>query len=115
MYQASFIFRPGQVDEDLRKTNEVIGGAAAAIEDHPGEESWWSRATVLCMATYYRRSRRVLDKFARLASDRAAKQQQNRWHQVYHVIASKVETTYGDGKLEHVTADTRRRGRRHAS
>jgi len=115
MYQASFIFRPGQLDEDFHKANEVIGEAASAIEGYLGEESWSSQATGLRMATYYWRSREALNEFARLASHRAAKQQQSRWYQGYHVIVSKIETTYGDGKLEHVTGDTRRKGGHHAA
>lgn len=115
MYQASFIFRPGQLDEDFHKANKVIGEAAAAIEGYAGEESWCSPATGLRMAAYYWRTREALDEFARLASHRAAKQQQARWYQGYHVIISKIETTYGDGTLEHVTGDKRRAGGRHAA
>lgn len=113
MYQANFIFRPGQLDEDFRKANELIAEAAAAIDGYLGDESWSSPTAGLHMATYYWRTRDALDLFARLASHRSAKQQQNRWYDGYHVIISKVETSYGDGKLDHVTREDRRTGRRH--
>lgn len=115
MYQANFIFRPGELDEDFHQANAMIGGAAAAIDGYLGEESWSSPTTGLCMATYYWRTREALDEFTCLATHRAAKQQQSRWYQGYHVIVSKIETTYGDGKLGHMTGDARRWGSRHAS
>jgi len=108
MYQASFIFSPGPLDSDFHEANAVIAQAAQAIDGYLGEESWASSATGLRMATYYWRTREALDAFARLASHRAAKRQQGRWYRGYHVIISSIETTYGDGRLGHVTGDQRR-------
>ena len=108
MFQASFIFRPGELDENFHAANDVIAGAAKAIEGYLGEESWASPGTGLRMATYFWETREALDQFAKLASHRAAKQQQGRWYEGYHVIIAETATTYGDGKLSHVTGDTRR-------
>lgn len=111
MYLASFIFRPGLLDDEFRRINDAVAEAARGIEGYAGEDAWSSDAAGLRMANYYWRTRDALDAFAAQAQHSAAKREQRRWYDGYHVIISKIVTTYGDGRLEHVTGDARREGR----
>lgn len=110
MYLASFIYRPGMPDPDFHRLNDAVAQAARDIDGYLGEDSWASEVGGRRMVTYYWRSPEALAAFARHARHRAAKREQQRWYEGYHVIISEVVTTYGDGRLDHVTGDARRKG-----
>lgn len=109
MFQASFLYRPGTLDSEFHRVSGAVADEAAQMEGFLGEESWTCRDTGLCNAVYYWRDRPSLDAFVRAAAHRAAKRQQARWYDGYHVIISEIVATYGDGRLAHVTGDSRRK------
>lgn len=108
MFQASFIFRPGKLDEEFHRINDTVAEEARGMDGYLGEESWSSPAGGLRLVNYFWRDREALDAFVALASHRSAKREQARWYEGYHVIISEVVGTYGDGRLPHLTGDTRR-------
>lgn len=108
MYVASFIFRPGTIDQEFHDRNAEISSRAASIDGFLGEESWRSPDGTLRNAVYYWATKDGLDRFVRDPEHRAAKGKQRQWYQGYHVIISEVTDTYGDGRLPHVTGDARR-------
>jgi heme-degrading monooxygenase HmoA len=108
VFQACFLFRPGEIDDEFHRRNAEIGARAAAIDGFLGEEAWQSPDGTLRNAVYYWATRDGLDQFVRDAAHRDAKSQQARWYNGYHVIISEVTQTYGDGRLPHVTGDSRR-------
>lgn len=108
MFVASFIFRPGVIDQDFHDRNAEIGLRASTIDGFLGEEAWRSPNGDLRNAVYYWATREGLEKFVRDPAHRDAKGQQARWYDGYHVVISEITDTYGDGRLPHVTGDARR-------
>ncbi len=111
MFQATFIFRPGKIDQDFLDRNTEIGNRAAAIEGFLGEESWLSPDGKLRQAVYFWATEEGLSAFVNDKVHRDAKKEQGRWYDGYHVIISEITSTYGDGRLMHPTGDARRRRR----
>ncbi|WP_227287690.1 hypothetical protein [Boseongicola sp. H5] len=108
MLQATFMFRPGQIDAEFDVLNAQISARAEQIDGFVGEESWRFPKGDLRLAVYYWSDREGLDRFVRDAVHVKAKGRQSQWYNGYHVIVSQIVSTYGDGKLPHVTGDWRR-------
>ena len=111
MLQAAFMFRPGRSDAEFDALNAQIAACAAGLDGFLGEETWRSPDGTLRLAIYYWRDRQVLDRFVQDTVHRKAKSRQAEWYDGYHVIISEIVSTYGDGRLEHLTGDGRRSGR----
>lgn len=108
MLQAAFLFRPRRTDAEFDALNARIAARAAGIDGFVGEEAWRSPDGTLALAIYYWSHREALDRFVRDAVHRKAKGRQAEWYDGYHVVVSEVVSTYGDGRLPHVTGDGRR-------
>ena len=108
MFQASFIFRPGTIDEEFHERNAEIGRRAAAVDGFLGEEAWQSPDGRLRQAVYFFATYEGLTTFVSDPAHRDAKARQARWYEGYHVIISRITDTYGDGRLPHATGDARR-------
>ncbi|KWV94025.1 hypothetical protein ASS64_09200 [Erythrobacter sp. AP23] len=108
MLMASFMFRPGTPDADFTALNREISSRANSLEGFLGEENWISDDGSLRVANYWWADRASLDLFIRDKVHRYAKSRQSRWYDGYHVVIVEVLAAYGDGRLPHVTGDTRR-------
>lgn len=108
MLQASFLFRPGRLDAEFEALNAAIGARAREIAGFVGEEGWRSPDGSLRLAVYFWTDRESLDRFLRDDVHRRAKGRQREWYDGYHVIVSEIVSTYGDGRLPHVTGDSLR-------
>lgn len=108
MMQATFLFRPGQTDPEFERLNTLIEERARALDGFAGEESWVSADGALRAAVYYWNDQQCLERFMKDPVHRSAKIRQAQWYEGYHVVISKVEKSYGDGRLPHPTGDIRR-------
>jgi heme-degrading monooxygenase HmoA len=108
MLQAAFMFRPGRTDAEFDALTAQIEACAKGIDGFLGEETWRSPDGALGLAIYDWTDRAALDRFVRDAVHREAKGRQAEWYDGYHVVISEVISTYGDGRLPHVTGDGRR-------
>ncbi|WP_299794460.1 antibiotic biosynthesis monooxygenase [uncultured Marivita sp.] len=109
MFQAAFMFRPGQTDAEFDAFTAQINACANRLDGFLGEENWRSPDGTIRLAIYYWEDRACLDAFVRDPVHRQAKARQAEWYNGYHVIMSKVISTYGDERLPHVTGDSRRK------
>ncbi|MBO6767654.1 MAG: hypothetical protein JJ901_05030 [Erythrobacter sp.] len=105
---ASFMFRPGTLDAEFTALNRKISSQANNLEGFLGEENWISDDGSLRVANYWWADRASLDRFMRDKVHLYAKSRQSRWYDGYHVVIAEVLAAYGDGRLSHVTGDTRR-------
>lgn len=108
MLQAAFMFRPGRTNAEFDALTARIAACAAGIDGFLGEETWRSSDGTLGLAVYDWSHREALDRFVQDAVHREAKGRQAEWYDGYHVIISEIVSTYGDGRLQHVTGDGRR-------
>ena len=107
MYCASFIFQPGEYDEEFHRLNDLIDAAALATEGYIGAESWHSGDGKTINATYYWESQEALRTFSRHPKHLEAKRQYQRWYKTYHIVVAEVLRSYGDGGFPHFTPNDR--------
>ncbi len=107
MYSASFIWEPGDYDDEFHRLNAIIDGVAASTPGFLGSETWHSPDGSRKKATYYWESLESLGVFSSDAVHRQAKQEYSRWYRAYHVIVAEVLRSYGDGGFEHITPNSR--------
>ncbi len=107
MYSAAFIFEPGEYDDEFHRLNELIDDAARATDGFIGTESWQSADGSIRNATYYWQTLEALQEFSRHARHLEAKQQYRKWYKGYHIVVSEVIRSYGDGRIAHLTPNSR--------
>ncbi len=107
MYSASFIFEPGDYDDEFHALNARIDEVAESLPGFLGSETWLSADGKRRNAVYYWASRESLSAFSRDSRHREAKRQYARWYKGYHVVIAEVQETYGDGGIDHITPNTR--------
>ena len=109
MYIAAFIFEPGGYDEEFHLLNDQIKDVAESLPGFIGSESWQSTTDNIMNSTYYWEDEASLKEFSRHPRHLEAKRQYARWYEGYQVIISKLERSYGDGRLRHFTLNDRTR------
>ena len=107
MFSASFIWEPGDYDDEFHELNSRIDEIAATIPGFLGSETWLSGDGVRRNAIYYWDSLDALQTFSRNPDHLEAKRQYAKWYKGYHVVIAEVLKTYGDGGVEHVTPNAR--------
>lgn len=109
MVIASFIYSPGQYDEEFHRLNAIIDALARSLPGFLGTESWTATEGSRRNATYYWSDLETLKQFAAHPAHQEAKRQYARWYEGYHIVISEVLRSYGDGSLSHFTANDRAR------
>ena len=109
MFSASFIFRPGEFDDEFHRLNDLIDAAAMATAGYLGAESWYSKDGETVNATYYWDTLEALREFSQHPSHLEAKRQYQRWYDAYHIVVAEVVRSYGDGRMTHFTPNERDR------
>lgn len=108
MISASFIFEPGQYDDEFHRLNDLIREAANATPGFLGSESWRSPDGTRTNATYYWADLEALKEFSSHPRHLEAKRQYSRWYAGYHIVVSEVIRSYGDGAFPHFTPNEKR-------
>jgi heme-degrading monooxygenase HmoA len=107
MYIAAFIYKPGQRDEEFQRLSAIIDEIAHSLPGFVGSQSWVSADQQLINASYYWEDEASISAFARHPQHLAAKRQYQRWYAGYQVVISKVERTYGDGRISPLLGNSR--------
>lgn len=101
MYSATFTFAKGQYDGEFHRLDQAIAEAAKAIPGYLGEEAWGNPTTGLISTVYYWRTLEALQQLIEHPLHVAAKQQQAKWLNGYHIVIAEVLRSYGDGGIAH--------------
>ena len=107
MYSASFIFKPGQYDDEFHRLNGLIEEVARETPGFLGSEPWRSPDGTRINATYYWADLDGLKSFSTHPRHLEAKRQYSRWYDGYHIVISEIIRSYGDGALSHFTPNKR--------
>ena len=107
MYSASFIFEPGDYDDEFHRLNGLIDDAAESTDGYLGAQSWHSQDGRTINAIYYWDNLEALTRFSRHPKHIEAKKQYQRWYKTYHIVVAEVIRSYGDGGIEHITPNER--------
>ncbi len=107
MYSVAFIFKPGKYDEQFHILDKAIQEIAESMEGYIGKEVWESADGKKINSTYYWATEESIKTFSQHPKHLEAKQQYSKWYDGYHIVISKVQRSYGDGSLAHITANER--------
>ncbi|HRY09176.1 MAG: antibiotic biosynthesis monooxygenase [Actinobacteria bacterium] len=99
MYEISFIFRPGEYDDDFHRLDAEIDEIARATPGYIGSRTWQSPDGSVLNAVYSWEHLDHLKEFSRSAAHMQAKSEYQRWYAGYEVVVSEVISRYGDGRL----------------
>ena len=80
MFIASFIYAPGQYDDEFHRLNAVINALAKSLPGFLGTESWLSADGSRRNATYYWNDLDTLKLFSAHPAHQEAKRQYARWY-----------------------------------
>ncbi len=98
-YTSTFIFTPGEYDDEFHRLDASIAEAARGIPGYLGEESWENAGTGQVSNVYYWASLEALQVLMDLPQHRIAKAAQARWLKGYRVEVSAVLRSYGVSRL----------------
>ncbi|MGA0210632.1 MAG: hypothetical protein ACO35C_02800 [Pontimonas sp.] len=103
MFACSFMFIPGNLDDEFYALDGVIDDYARSLEGFVGVDRWWSEDKSSKNVVYFFTDKATVDTFARFPEHVRAKKDYARWYEGYQVIISEVTATYGDGKMPGLT------------
>jgi len=103
MFAVSFIFRPGNYDEEFHRLDTLIDDYAHSLEGYIGVERWVSDDGHTRNSVYYFRDQETVTTFSRYPEHREAKENYRRWYEGYQIVVSEVSASYGDGGIDHVS------------
>lgn len=107
MYSASFIFEPGNYDDRFHVLDALIQAAAEETDGYLGQENWNSADGKKINAIYYWASLASLKAFSTHPKHVEAKGQYLKWYKSFHIVISEILKSYGDGRLAHITPNSR--------
>ncbi len=108
MYSAAFIFEPGNYNDAFYTLDAQIHQIAESMDGFLGRELWRSLDGSITNATYYWQSLEALKAFSQNEKHLEAKRQYKQWYKGFHVVISKIERSYGDGHIAHITPSNRK-------
>ena len=101
MFSATFTFSKGDFNSAFFALDAEIAQIARSIPGYLGEETWENPSNGLVSNVYYWESMDALQALVKHPSHIAAKMQQGKWLQGYHVVIAQVLRSYGDGYVDH--------------
>lgn len=107
MYSVAFIFEPGHYDDEFHALDNLILEVAESMDGFLGKESWQSPDGKRLNSTYYWDNQTSIKAFSSHPKHVEAKKQYAKWYDGYHVVVSKIERSYGDNALAHITPNDR--------
>ena len=106
MINCQFIFRPGAYDDDFHMLDGQIDAFARSLPGFLGVETWRSEDGSVTNASYFFDDQAAVRELSQFTQHRAAKAEYARWYEGYQIIVGEIVSTYGDGRLPHVTRDS---------
>lgn len=107
MYCASFMWEPGEYNDEFHRLNGLIDAVAKSLPGFLGTESWQSTDGTRRNAVYYWDSLDTLKQFSIDPTHQEAKRQYAKWYKGYHIVVAEVLRSYGDGAFPHITPNSR--------
>lgn len=107
MFAASFIFTPGEYDDEFYALDKSIQDLADAMPGFLGVDRWFSEDGKSKNVIYYFMDQQSVQEFASYSEHREAKAKYARWYKGYQVVISEVKASYGDGNYPHITSNAR--------
>lgn len=98
MICCSFIFTPGEYDDDFHKLDKEIADFAFALEGFVKVEKWYSNDGKTKNVMYFFENDKAVKELARFETHRVAKGRFAEWYKGYRVDVFELKARYG--KLE---------------
>lgn len=95
MYCCSFVFTPGEYDEEFHRLNNAIDTFCKRLEDFSHVDSWQSSDGRERNSMYFFKSKEAINKLANLKAHLQAKAGVDRWYQNYRVDVFELINSYG--------------------
>lgn len=97
MYCCSFIFKPGEYDDDFNRLDNAIDVYCKSLAEFSHVELWQSADGKEKNAMYFFKSQEAIDKLANLKAHLKAKEDVDRWYLDYRVDVFELIRSYGKG------------------
>lgn len=107
MFACSFIFTPGEYDDEFYRLDNSIQQYAESMTGYLGTDRWFSEDKLSKNVIYYFRDQESVREFANFSDHKEAKAKYARWYKGYQVVISEVKASYGDGNYPHITNSAR--------
>jgi heme-degrading monooxygenase HmoA len=107
VYSVEFIFKPGKYDEEFHTLDDFIQHFAESMDGYIGKQVWQSPDGKVINSTYYWKDKESIKAFSSHPKHIEAKKQYTRWYDGYHIVISKIERSYGDNAIDHITPNER--------
>lgn len=105
MFACSFIFKPGNYDDEFYRLDASIDEYAKSLDGYIGVDRWFSDDRSVKNSIYYWRDMESVSMFARFPDHLEAKENYAKWYDGYQIVISEVTASYGDGRIPHVTTE----------
>ena len=107
MFACSFIFTPGEYDDEFYRLDNSIQQYAESMTGYLGTDRWFSEDKLSKNVIYYFKDQDSVREFANFSDHKEAKAKYARWYKGYQVVISEVKASYGDGNYPHITNSAR--------
>lgn len=101
MISASFIFSPGNYDEEFHELDGKIEAFASSLSGFVGVDRWVSEDGKSRNSIYYFDGMNSVKELSRYPEHLVAKQNYRKWYLGYQIVVTEVVGSYGDGYFNH--------------
>lgn len=101
MISCSFIFAPGEYDEEFHALDGRIEAYAEALDGFIGVDRWVSDDGKSRNSIYYFEGMEAVRSLSRYPDHLIAKENYQKWYLGYQIVVSEVVGSYGDGFFDH--------------
>ena len=101
MISCSFIFSPGEYDEEFHKLDATIEAYATALTGFVGVDRWVSDDGKSRNSIYYFDGMDSVKQLSRYPEHLVAKENYRKWYLGFQIVVSEVIGSYGDGYFKH--------------
>jgi hypothetical protein len=98
---ASFIFSPGNYDEEFHELDGKIEAFASSLSGFIGVDRWVSEDGKSRNSIYYFDGMDSVKELSRYPEHLVAKENYRKWYLGYQIVVAEVVGSYGDGYFNH--------------
>ncbi len=103
MISCSFIFSPGEYDDEFHELDGKIEAFASSLDGFVGVDRWVSEDGKSRNSIYYFDGMDSVKQLSRYPEHLVAKENYKKWYLGYQIVVSEVTGSYGDGYFNHPT------------